>query len=227
MAELKRIRELVERLSSDASSEAIFELTDLYLSAGLSDAALDAVKQWSANNPDSEEGKVLTARVYLENELFDEARSTLQRVDLTSAAGRPGLLVEIDLEIRLGNFHLAEQKIADCRRLCGPCDELMRLESLLDQQVQQGAEVSPDETVVVTPTMADLFFRQGLVEKALVLYRKLLEQDPENVLYHNRVKEICGEQQDREAGENSQIFEDHHQKLTRWLSSIQRRRTHV
>jgi|GEM_PF-4144795 len=224
MSELKRIRELVERLPSDTSSDVISELVGLYLSAGLLDAALDAVKQWSANNPESDDGRVLAARVYLENALYDEVRSTLQQLDASSSAWRSGLLVEIDLEIRLGNFHLAEQKCADWRHFYGSGEELKRLEEMLDQQ---DADEEFDEPIVVTPTMADLYFRQGLVEKALLLYLKLLEQEPENALYQNRVKQIRGEQHGAEDAKNSLTPDNQRQQLSRWLLSIQRRRTHV
>jgi len=224
MSELKRIRELVARLSSDKSSDVIFELVDLYLSAGLLDAALDAVKQWSANNPESDDGKVLSARVYLEHELYDETRSALQQLDDASSAWRSGLLVGIELEIRLGNFHLAEKKITDWRHRYGTDQALKRVEEMLEQQVTDEETEAP---AVVTPTMADLYFRQGLVEKALILYQKLLKQDPENVLYQNRVKQIRGEQHGAADENDCLTLECHHQKLTRWLSSIQRRRTHV
>ena len=227
MAELKRIRELVDRLSADQRSDAIFELIDLYLDAGLVDAALDAARQWSANNPESEKGQVVLARVSLENQLYDETRSILQRLDPASSVWRSGLEIEIDLELRLGNFHLAEHKIADYRRLYGSSEDVERLAGLLRHKVQQKGDVAPDEPVVVTPTMADLYFRQGLVEKALVLYQKLLEVDPDNVLYQNRISQIYGERHCSEPGANGQSPGEHHQKLTRWLSRIQRRRTHV
>jgi tetratricopeptide (TPR) repeat protein len=226
MSDLQRIKELLNLLTQDASSEAVFELVDLYLSAGMNDAALDAVKQWCAANPGIDRGLAVWARVCLINNQFDETRSILQRIGSDSSADEAARLVAIELDIRQGNFSLARKKLSSFRELYGQCSQWTELE----QQVSEwSVDMNEKELpTVVTPTMADLYFRQGLAEKALPLYQYLLKQNPENALYVNRIKQILGEQQARQLGAESSQFQDgQRQVLTRWLSAIQRRRTHV
>lgn len=226
MSDLQRIKELLNLLTQDASSEAVFELVDLYLSAGLNDAALDAVKQWCAANPRVDRGLALWAKVCLVNDQFDETRSILQRIGSDSSADEAAQLVAIELEIRQGNFSLARQKLNSFREHYGHCLQWTELEQQVSERSADMHE--NDLPPVVTPTMADLYFRQGLTEKALPLYQYLLKQDPENALYVNRIKQILGEQQARQLdAESSQLQNGQRQVLTRWLSAIQRRRTHV
>ncbi len=49
-----------------------------------------------------------------------------------------------------------------------------------------GAGPSPD-----TPTMAEIYAAQGMIEQAAAIYRRLLEQDPGNELYARRLAELA------------------------------------
>ncbi len=49
---------------------------------------------------------------------------------------------------------------------------------------------------IETPTLAEIYCKQGLLEKALEVYEGLLERDPENQEYKTRIEEIKGEIED-------------------------------
>nr|WP_320050610.1 hypothetical protein [uncultured Desulfuromonas sp.] len=226
MADLQRVQTLLKMLESDSHSNAVFELVDLYLNYGIVDAAVDVARTWNSNNPDSEDGQVLLARVYLRAAQYDEVRSVLQKFD-ESTASLSRMLIEIELEIRQGNFNLAESRLLACRQRFGDPVELQELHDTLEQEKSHSSASDSAEPLIVTPTMADLYFRQGLVEKALVLYLKLLENEPENTLYQNRIQQIHGERSCSVIGQNLPKIEEHHQTLNRWLEKIERRRTNV
>ena len=52
------------------------------------------------------------------------------------------------------------------------------------------AGVTADERKIYTPTLAELYAKQGAVDKALEVYRKLLVEDPENPMFLHRVAEL-------------------------------------
>ena len=226
MADLQRVQTLLTMLESDSHSDAVFELVDLYLTYGILDAAVDVARKWNINNPDSEDGRVLLARVYLRAAQYDEVRSVLRKFD-ESTASFDRMLIEIELEIRQGNFNLAESRLLACHQRFGDHVELQELHDTLEQEKSLSSASDSAEPLIVTPTMADLYFRQGLVEKALVLYLKLLENEPGNKLYQNRIHQIHGERSSSAIGQNYPKKEEHHQTLNRWLEKIERRRTNV
>jgi len=49
---------------------------------------------------------------------------------------------------------------------------------------------SPDDAEIYTQTLAELYAKQGAVDEAVAVYRKLLEKDPDNGMFLHRVAEL-------------------------------------
>jgi hypothetical protein len=67
----------------------------------------------------------------------------------------------------------------------------------IDDDLDAGDE--PDTTPMVTRTMAELFVRQGLTDRALEIYRQLLGQRPDDPELIRRVRELSPEAADEPA----------------------------
>ena len=50
-----------------------------------------------------------------------------------------------------------------------------------------------------TPTFADICLQQGKLDKALGIYKKLLEKDPDNIIYNEKVKYIIQRLEENES----------------------------
>ncbi|MGA1791447.1 MAG: tetratricopeptide repeat protein [bacterium] len=60
-----------------------------------------------------------------------------------------------------------------------------------------------DQTEIITATLAELYFNQGFIDKAIDIYRKLLDQNPDNQEWANRLKQIIEMQDSIEMGSES------------------------
>jgi hypothetical protein len=52
------------------------------------------------------------------------------------------------------------------------------------------AAAPPDETELVSPTLAELYFNQGFPEKAVEVYRRIVEREPGNERARARIAEL-------------------------------------
>ena len=65
------------------------------------------------------------------------------------------------------------------------------------EQPEISGEGNPDETApkemsIATATLAALYQQQGLVEQAVGIYKRLLEQEPENAEFRRKIQELKG-----------------------------------
>jgi len=60
-----------------------------------------------------------------------------------------------------------------------------------------------DQTEIITATLAELYFNQGFIDKAIDIYRKLLDQNPDNQEWANRLQQIIEMQDSIEMGPES------------------------
>lgn len=228
-SKFEQVKLCAATVKENPHSDVVFQLVDLYCELGLIDAAVEAVKTWLSHNPDSVAGLLRLGELQFSCESYDDARSIFERIVRYDEKNRTAYLKLIELEIKQSNFRLARQKVESFRQLFSVGDDLNRLETQLDDVSYSGGLVEPDEgsaPAIVSSTMADLYFRQGLVEKALVLYRQLLDCQPDNQLYKNRIEQLefeCG------GGKTSASKDDQKAAdvLTRWLAAIEQRRSHV
>jgi hypothetical protein len=59
-----------------------------------------------------------------------------------------------------------------------------------DEPTPPGVDASESTTPFSSSTLAELYFQQGLVDRARDVYRQVLEQDPENDKARSRLVEL-------------------------------------
>ncbi|OQY19824.1 MAG: hypothetical protein B6I36_03160, partial [Desulfobacteraceae bacterium 4572_35.1] len=75
----------------------------------------------------------------------------------------------------------------------------------------------------VTSTAAELYLKQGLREKAVDVYKTLVQQQPDNEALSGRLNELLEQSVDNSDIKQKQLLNS----LEKWLSSIKLRRKHV
>ena len=55
-----------------------------------------------------------------------------------------------------------------------------------------GGFATPAEGALATNTLAEIYLRQGLVDRAVAVYENMLRADPDNQAVHRRMAEIVG-----------------------------------
>ncbi len=71
--------------------------------------------------------------------------------------------------------------------------EEVEVQSLSDEDTSEPDERDKPFSIpehVLTPTLADIYYQQGQHQLAIQIYRRLLEREPENERFINRIKEI-------------------------------------
>lgn len=69
-------------------------------------------------------------------------------------------------------------------------EEFIRVSSLEEPIQDEKKPSGEDEDPLITATMAELYASQGFLKRALTIYRGLLETDPDNVEWNNRLYEL-------------------------------------
>lgn len=54
-----------------------------------------------------------------------------------------------------------------------------------------------EKSRILSPTLADIYFEQGHIEKALEVYARLMKRNPDNELYKKRFKALQKELKDK------------------------------
>ncbi len=171
------------------------------------DSELLLLEAWVADNPGSRlflrlaqayrrRGRLADAAQVLERGLVLrpgelEARELLARVleEMGDAAGALGQLLAAARE--LARHAGVYQRLAELWAAQGLEDNAAwarEVARLLSRKLpQDGARKTPSQD---TPTMAEIYAEQGHYRQAMAIYRKLLEQEPENQKWRARLEEL-------------------------------------
>jgi|GEM_PF-2812425 len=168
-----RIEEYTSKLTADPGSLIFLPLAELYHKAGMADEAMDVCKKGIDAHPDYYSARVLLARLFLEKEKFAESRSELDLVLSREPNNLPANNVLALLLEKQGNS--------------GESETLRKKISFLKGESSDQAEESE---ALTTATVAEIYFKQGLFDEAIRVYRKILETDPENAKIKKRLEEI-------------------------------------
>jgi len=145
--------------------------------------ALNALKIVVAITPENLEAQRLLSGLYLKNGNLDEAEKCLKII----LSLEPDDIGSRQVMEKLGFYKVTKIKPDDTK-----------LEEFLDELDPDVVEMSDSDIVeefepindVKTSTMAELYVKQGHVEKALGIYRDLLQEDPGNATYETRIMEL-------------------------------------
>lgn len=190
---LGKIAAYTEILEKDPNSTIFVSLGEAYRKLGCLDDAREIIDVGLKRHADFSPGYVVLARILCQQSLYDESSSAFSKAlefDENSLAGLVGFarlsLLREDVEQARGLLLKA--------RSLSPADPVINklLNSLPPQPDETEEKEMQDESVfvpLVTETLADLYLKQGLPDKALEIFRELLRNDPANLELRRRIRD--------------------------------------
>lgn len=261
---LGKIAGYTEILSKDPRSTIFVQLSETYRQMGMLDDALEIALKGVQTHPTFAPGYTALGRIQVQQGARDKAASAFEKaveLDEQNLAALKGLA---SLRLQNGDNEQARVlllRVADLK----PDDEgvqntLKRLTANSSVPISAGktppvqnSNPSPPKTgaPISTPTIAEIYIKQGFPKRALKVYRDLLEADPHNEVIRQKLialkKRLAAEQsaprenptadsadsgqKQREAvadpAKTTTESGEYSEKLEGWLTSIQKGREHV
>jgi len=194
---VSKIGSYLQIVSRDRRSTAFVPLAEAYRQIGLLDDALQAAKLGTQGLPHFSPGFSTLGRVLGQMGRIDEAMSAFAKalsIDRQSQTALVGLarlhLVrgERDQARRILNqaadFHPKDQHIRDmliALDLPRPWDQIaIDPEGEPAPTEEPTAEEKSASAAIFTATLAEIYVKQGLIEKAIGVYQEILRRDPAN-----------------------------------------------
>ncbi len=227
------------------NSQKFIQEAEAYRSQGRLDEAIEICRRGLDKMPDSLTGRMLLGRCYLEKERPQEAKKELEKV----AEEIEGCLSVYKLLSQVYMLEKNVDKALDALRKVlyySPASEPLKTSGLfgepnplqpalpmstfparidLPSKTPEDRERSPEgekaeKTVIPTDTLADIYIRQGIWEKALAVYEKILAREPENTVVRGKFEALKRKMKgETEAPSRQKVIE----RLEKWLAVISAR----
>ncbi len=207
------IEDLKKKLSQNPDSLTFVPLAEAYRKSGMYKEAMDACKAGLEKHPAYTSARVVLGRLYLEQELYDEAAEELKKVE---AVDHDNIMVHS----MLGNIYVKKQMFAQAveqfQRVLSLNPEDMetqdKLQEALSAKQTVPSESKKEEKPAPPPPaakeekpamtdlqkslkVAELYSKKEEFDKAIEIYRELLEKDAENIIIQQRLREVYDLQQ--------------------------------
>lgn len=205
---ISKIGSYLQIVSKDPSSTAFVPLAEAYRQVGLLDDALEAARLGTRMLPHFSPGFSTMGRILGQMGRIDEAMSAYARalsLDRQSQAALVGLArlhlirAERDQARKIlkqaAEFHPDDEKITDMLNaldLPRPWDEIKQAPQVQEPAIDEEAAAEEHAEPIPTATLAEIYIKQGLTDKAIKIYRDLLEQNPDNETVKRRLNELQG-----------------------------------
>lgn len=191
-----KIGSYLQIVAKDPSSTAFVPLAEAYRQIGLLDDALEAARLGTRMLPHFSPGFSTMGRILGQMGRIDEAMSAFARalsIDPQSQAALMGLarlhLVrgERDLARNILKeaqaFHPEDEKIADmlvALDLPRPWQDIREASQVQGSSLEATAESTETTEPIPTATLAEIYAKQGLLDKAVKVYEDILKENPDN-----------------------------------------------
>jgi tetratricopeptide (TPR) repeat protein len=201
-----KIGSYLQIFAKDPSSTAFVPLAEAYRQIGLLDDALEATRLGTTMLPHFSPGFSTMGRILGQMGRVDEAMSAYARalsIDRQSQAALVGLarlhLVrgERDLARKIlkqaEEFHPGDEKITDmlvALDLPRPWADIKQAAQIQKSVPSQGPAADEPVEPIPTATLAEIYVKQGLMDKAIKIYRDILQQNPDNVVARERIVQL-------------------------------------
>ena len=195
-----RLEDLKVRWARDPGSRAFLPLAEEYRRQGKLSEAERICREGLQKHPHYHSARVLLGRALLELDRLEESsaefRAVLESEPQNLLAGR--LLAGI-----YRNQGRWSEALETYRKLQTfyPDDAEVRAQVY---QLERGPEETPvhpaerpaqamvSHDALATNTLAEIYFRQGLVDRAIAVYENMLRADPDNQAVRRRIGELLG-----------------------------------
>ena len=198
---LGKIAAYTEILVKDPSSTIFISLAETYRKMGMFDDARQIISKGLDLHPDVSAAYIVLARILCQLEDFDGSVAAFEQALEFDPDNLAALVGFARVQILLGDEETARQLLLSARAI-SPADPVINklLLSLPDEkesrdeepivQVEQPAEAVEKTSPLVSSTLAELYLAQGLTAKALDLFQRLSVQNPDDLSFRRRVKEL-------------------------------------
>ncbi len=199
-----KIAAYTEILKADPLSTIFVSLSESYRKLGMHDEALSIVQKGLASLPDYGPGHVVLARIKCQQGDLKASEASFQKAldidpdNLAALVGFSRLYLLQDNKVKARNLLLTARELSPADSvinklllsLPGPEvePEIEKVDSQDDgaPDVNTCAQIEPLETA----TLAELYLKQGMTDKALNIFRKLHARDPDNLDFRRRMRDI-------------------------------------
>ncbi|HKL48409.1 MAG TPA: tetratricopeptide repeat protein [Desulfuromonadales bacterium] len=189
---LAKVAEYVEELTRDPGSRVFVPLSEIYRQAGMFQAAQSILLKGIKQNPDYGPGYIALGRTLASRDMAGKAEKAFRKALEVAPGNLPALKALLRIFWEKGDVTEA-RKTAEALYKVKPGDEdaekiLQRIAERHEKETAPGAsgeqvaapKKSKAEEPIKTATLAEIYVRQGLFEKALNVYRQVLSRDPQN-----------------------------------------------
>lgn len=203
---LGKIAAYTEILSTDPRSTIFVSLSEAYRKMGLLDDAYAVAVKGLEQLPDYAPGHVVLARVRCQKGDLPGSRESFSR----ALELEPDSLAAL---VGFSRLYLLQDQMAEARVLLLRARELSPADPVINKLLLGLPEPVPEETnepsvaaetelppaedtsaaspePLISPTLAELYLKQGMTDKALELYRELLQRDPDNLDLRRRIRDL-------------------------------------
>lgn len=201
-----KIGSYLQIVAKDPSSTAFVPLAEAYRQTGLMDDALEAARLGTERLPHFSPGFSTLGRILGQVGRLDEAMSAYARalsLDRQSQAALVGLarlhLIRSERDQarkilrQAQEFHPDDERIADMLNaldLPRPWAEIQQATQVQEAAVESEEAQAPSSDPIPTATLAEIYVKQGLIDKAIKTYQDILEQNPENDAARERIMQL-------------------------------------
>ena len=250
---LGKIAGYTESLASDPQSTVFVPLSEAYREMGLLEDALEVVRQGVGRQPSFGPGYATLGRIHAQRGDLDAAQAAFEKalaLDPENTSALQGLAQVQELQgNRSAVKELLEKVLAGNAGTGLPGEEPTLSVSEEEDQATEAPSAdlpdmgdSPDQGTpepFATATLAEIYLKQGLVQRAMKVYRDILQADPHNETI--RQKLVALKRQSEEEAQEAEptpapvslaapvasVEELQIAALTQWLDAIGKRRVHV
>jgi tetratricopeptide (TPR) repeat protein len=201
-----KIGSYLQIVTKDPSSTAFVPLAEAYRQIGLLDDALEVARVGTKRLPHFSPGFSTMGRILGQIGRIDEAMQAYKKALNIDSQSQAALIGVARLHLVRGerdqarnilkqakSFHPHDEKITDmliALDLPRPWSEIKQMSPVQEPSPRKEGHPVESKEPIVTATLAEVYVKQGLLEKAIEVYEEVLRLSPDNVAARERVKQL-------------------------------------
>jgi predicted Zn-dependent protease len=213
-----------------------------YFAQGKYDEAIAASREYLARRPDALSPRLFLGRCYLEKEMNGEAKAELESVvrSIEECLSVYKILSQVYLKekdvdkaleaLRKALFFSSAEEPSSKRITPLEMGLLQRdspsafvtppIQVAEAQGSGPAAETALRKTPIQTDTLAEIYIKQGHLQKALSIYQEILAREPENASWREKVETLKGklEGEGKKEGKEKVL-----RRLQSWLGAVEKK----